>query len=198
MPRFSPARILRSRCARYGGPLAALIAGFLLYPSSTQQPQLANYGVRNRSVGATLTSKVADRVLAENAYAAVTNLVPYARESAAVFNIPANVLLAILYEEAAHRKPFDVHTFGVAQLGLGELVAQGLPPDPDLYSNDRFSVWMLARKLRRLQEETGSLQAAITLHNGYSDYLPSIQRRARDPRLLQLLEARKIWKVLTV
>lgn len=163
-----------------------------------QQPQLANYGVRNRSVGGTLTSKVADHVLAENAYGAVANLVPYVKETAEVFNIPANVLLAILYEEAAHRKPIDVNTFGVAQLGLGELMEQGLPPDPDLYSNDRFSVWMLARKLRRLQAETGSLQAAITLHNGYSDYLPSIQHRARDPRLLQLLEAKKIWRVLTV
>jgi len=197
MPRFCFTRFLRSRCARYGGPIAALIAGFLLYPSSRQQPHLANYGVRNRSVGGVLTSKVADRVLAENAYSAVTNLVPYAKETELVFNIPANVLLAILYEEAAHRKPIDVNTFGVAQLGLGELAIQGLPPDPHLYDNDRFSVWMLARKLRRLQAETGSLQAAITLHNGYSDYLPSIQRRARDPRLLQLLEARKIHKVFT-
>lgn len=177
--------------------LAALLTGVLLYPSSTQQPQLANYGVRNRSIGGALTSDVADRVLSENGYSRVASLVPYVKECAAIFNIPSNVLLAILYEEAVHRKPIDVETFGVAQLGLGELEIQGLPADPDLYSNDRFSVWMLARKLRRLQAETGSLQTAITLHNGYSDYLPTIQRRARDPRIHQLLEAKKIYKVFT-
>ena len=176
--------------------LAGLFFGLLNIPIQTENPHV-NRNVHNRSVGATLTSKVADRVLAESGYSRVESLVPYVKECEAIFNIPANVLLAILYEEATHRKPIDVQTFGVAQLGVGELAEQGLPPDPDLYLNDRFSVWMLSRKLRRLQAETGSLQTAITLHNGYSDYLPSIQRRSQDPRLLQLLEARKIWKVFT-
>ncbi len=160
--------------------------------------ELKNFGVRDRSVGATLTSKVADRILSEQGYDRVALLVPYVKECSKIFNIPSNVLLAILYEEAIHRKPIDVQTFGVAQLGVGELVAQGLPPDMTLYGNDRFSVWMLARKLKRLQLQTGSLQTAITLHNGYYDYLPAIQRRARDPRIRQLLDSRRIPKVFTI
>jgi hypothetical protein len=167
-------------------------------PISVKKGDLSNYGVKERSIGGTLTSKVADRILADKAYSQVELLVPFVKECAKEYNIPENVLLAILFEEALHRKPIDVQTFGVAQLGVGELVIQGLPPDSNLYSNDRFSVWMLARKLRRLQLRTGSLQTAITLHNGYYDYLPAIRKRASDPALLQLLEIKKKRKTLLV
>lgn len=177
--------------------LAALSVTLGTIPTSTTT-DLKNYGVKDRSVGATLTSKVADRILSEQGYDRVAPLVPYVKECSKTFNIPSNVLLAILYEEAIHRKPIDVQTFGVAQLGVGELQIQGLPPDTNLYSNDRFSVWMLARKLKRLQIQTGSLQTAITLHNGYYDYLPAIQRRSRDPRIQQLLDSRRMPKIFTV
>lgn len=160
--------------------------------------ELKNFGVKDRSIGAVLTSEVADAILEDEGYDRVWPLVPYVKECAETFVIPANVLLAILYEEAIHRKPIDVHTFGVAQLGIGELEIQGLPPDANLYSDDRFSVWILARKLKRLQIQTGSLQTAITLHNGYSDYLGAIQRRSRDPRLLQLLTTRHFPRIFTV
>lgn len=198
MFRFCTTRILRSRCVSVGGAIGIGILTILSIPKERTEPPLSNHGVRNRSVGATLTSKVADRILSEQGYDRVAMLVPYVKECSKTFNIPSNVLLAILYEEAIHRKPLDVRTFGVAQLGVGELQIQGLPPDANLYNNDRFSVWMLSRKLKRLQLQTGSLQAAITLHNGYSDYLPAIQRRSRDPRIKQLLESRRMPKIFTV
>jgi hypothetical protein len=102
-----------------------------------------------------------------------------------------------LYEEAVHRKPVDLQTFGVAQIGVGELLQQGLPPDPDLLNNNRFSVWILARKLKRIQIETGSLRKAITLHNGYSDYLKKIEKRATDPRIKALLNQKHSYPVFT-
>jgi hypothetical protein len=179
-----------------------LLLGFVflicVIPVNVGKGDLSNYGIKERSIGGTLTSKVADKILADRVYNRVELLVPFVKECAKEYNIPENVLLAILFEEALHRKPIDIQTFGVAQLGTGELIAQGLPPDPNLYSNDRFSVWMLARKLKRLQLRTGSLQTAITLHNGYYDYLPAIRKRASDPGLLQLLEIKKKRKTLVV
>jgi hypothetical protein len=118
-------------------------AAFMALPVENTA-ELKNYGVKDRSVGATLTSHVANIVLEGEGYARVSPLVPYVVECSAMFGIPANVLLAILYEEAVHRKPVDIQTFGVAQLGVGELEIQGLPPDPRLYEDDRFSVWILA------------------------------------------------------
>ncbi len=177
--------------------LVLLAAGLLTLPVE-KTTELKNYGVKDRSVGGAFTSRVADKILVNKGYEEVSRLVPFVKEAAGVFELPPEILLAILYEEAVHRKPVDLQTFGVAQLGVGELVAQGLPPDMTLYGNDRFSVWMLARKLKRLQLQTGSLQTAITLHNGYYDYLPAIQSRARDPRIRQLLESRRIPKVFTI
>jgi len=195
MYRFCPTRILRSRCARISAAVATVALITLGQPSERGKPELVNYGVKSRSIGGTLTSKVANTVLADNGYRRVASLVPYTQECEKVFNIPASIILAILYEEATHRKPIDIKTFGVAQLGVGELLVQGLPPDSTLYSNDRFSVWMLARKIKRLQIQTGSLQKAITLHNGYTDYLDAVQKRARDPKLLQLLESKHLYPV---
>ena len=166
--------------------LFALTWTTLLTPRKSEG-NLKNFGVKERSKAGEVVSKVADKVLSESGYDLVRPLVPYVKECEQEFGVPANVLLAILYEEAVHRKPVDLRTFGVAQLGVGELVAQGLPPDSSLLTNDRLSVWLLAKKLKRLQGVTGSLRAAITLHNGYTDYLGSVQRRARDPRLLSLL-----------
>jgi hypothetical protein len=161
-------------------------------PVSFGKGELDNYGVKKRSVGGTLTSNVADRVLADMAYDRVRQLVPFVRESSAATGVPPNILLAVLFEEATHRKPADIQTFGVAQLGVGELTAQGLPPDPSLLENDRLSVWVLARKLRRLQVRTGSLLTAVTLHNGYYDYGRAVTSRSRDPRLLALLNANSV------
>ena len=81
----------------------------------------------------------------------------------------------------------DVKTFGVAQIGLNELITQGLPPKKELLNDDEVSVWLLASKLRRLQNETGSLRDAIILHNGYYDYYDSIRKTAKDPKVLTLL-----------
>jgi hypothetical protein len=178
--------------------LVGLVLTLFTIPMGFGKGELSNYGVKERSVGGTLTGKVAKKVLSERSYERVELLVPYVKECSKIYNIPANVLLAILYEEEVHRKPVDIQTFGVAQLGVGELVIQGLPPDATLYDNDRFSVWILTRKLKRLQSSTGSLQTAITLHNGYYDYLPAIQRRAKDRALLQLLEMKKKRKTLIV
>ena len=141
-----------------------------------------------RSIGATLTSEAASEILSERGYEVVSNLTPYVKEAAEFYELPPEILMAILYEEAVHRKPFDVETFGVAQIGLKELVTQGLPPDVKLLSNDRLCVWVLARKLKRLQIQTGSLKKAITLHNGYSDYLEMIEKRAADHRIRELLQ----------
>jgi hypothetical protein len=99
--------------------------------------------------------------------------------------------LAVLYEEALHRKPIDIETHGAAQLGVGELTAQGLPPDVSLLENDRFAVWLLGRKLLRLKLETGSFTDALTLHNGYTDFASSVEKRSRDPLLLSLLTQRR-------
>jgi hypothetical protein len=119
----------------------------------------------------------------------VQKYVPFVKEAARTHKIPANVLLAILFEEELHRKPVDLRTFGPAQIGLGELVIQGLPPRRDLLEDPEVSIYLLASKLKRVQQQTGSLQTAITLHNGYSDYLYMIQKSARDPRLLEMLES---------
>ena len=131
-------------------------------------------------------------------YKKLETLIPYIKKASAHFDIPENVIAAILYEEILHRKPVDVKTFGVAQLGLNELVKQGLPPKQELLEDDEVSVWLLASKLRRLQKETGSLKTAIILHNGYYDYYDSVRGAAKDPRILSLLEQYKQSKTLFV
>jgi hypothetical protein len=175
--------------------IGSLLLAFAI-PIGFGKGSLDNYGVKNRSIGATVTSKAAGQILEENTYTKTAELTPWVKEAAKTYRLPANVLLAILYEEIAHRKPVDVSTFGVAQIGLNELVEQGLPPDIRILDDDRLCVWILARKLVRLQRMTGSLQSAITLHNGYYDYLPLIQLRAKDPRILQLLQERRKYPVV--
>ena len=81
-------------------------------------------------------------------------------------------------------------------MGVGELQKQGLPPDESLLESDRLSVWMLGKKLQRLQKEHRSLQVAIIMHNGYYDYLPQIQNRAKDPKIQQILEEETTTTVL--
>jgi len=158
-------------------------------PISSQNKTLSNYGVKDRTVTPTVISNVVSNVPMSRAmsYQKLETLVPYIKKASKQFHIPENVIAAVLYEEILHRKPVDVKTFGVAQLGLNELVLQGLPPKKELLNDDEVSVWLLASKLRRLQNETGSLRDAIILHNGYYDYYDSIRKTAKDPKVLTLL-----------
>ena len=158
-------------------------------PISSQNKTLSNYGVKDRTVTPTVISNVVSNVPMSRAmsYQKLETLVPYIKKESKQFHIPENVIAAVLYEEILHRKPVDVKTFGVAQLGLNELITQGLPPKRELLDDDEVSVWLLASKLRRLQNETGSLRDAIILHNGYYDYYDSIRKTAKDPKVLTLL-----------
>ncbi len=158
-------------------------------PISSQNKTLSNYGVKDRTVTPTVISNVVSNVPMTRAmsYEKLETLVPYIKRASKQFNIPENVIAAVLYEEILHRKPVDVKTFGVAQLGLNELVLQGLPPKRELLDDDEVSVWLLSSKLRRLQNQTGSLRDAIILHNGYYDYYDSVRKTAKDPKVLTLL-----------
>ena len=126
--------------------------------------------------------------LKERTYSYLSAVKPHVLAASKRHSIPPNVIMAILFEEGIHRKPVDVSTFGPAQLGLGELERMGLPPKVELLEDDETAIFILAAKLRRLQLETGSLRDAILLHNGYSDYHRSIQLRAKDPRILEILQ----------
>ena len=158
-------------------------------PISSQNKTLSNYGVKDRTVTPTVISNVVSNVPMSRAmsYQKLETLVPYIKKASKQFHIPENVIAAVLYEEILHRKPVDVKTFGVAQLGLNELITQGLPPKKELLNDDEVSVWLLASKLCRLQNETGSLRDAIILHNGYYDYYDSVRKTAKDPKVLTLL-----------
>jgi hypothetical protein len=151
--------------------------------------EYSNLGVKRRPVGQKTLSKAADiiPILNERAYAKVTAYKPYALAAGARHGIPPITLLAILFEEELHRKPIDVSTFGPAQLGLGELEKQGLPPRVDLLEDPEISTFLLASKLDRLRKVYGSLRTAIILHNGFDDYFTMVERRQKDPRLLQIL-----------
>jgi hypothetical protein len=159
-------------------------------PLESQNKTLNNYGVKDRTITPTLISNTVSNIAItkEMSYRKLETLVPYIRKASQQFNIPENVLAAVLYEEILHRKPVDVKTFGVAQIGVHELVIQGLPPKQELLEDDEVSVWILASKLRRLQKETGSLKTAIILHNGYYDYYDSVKKSAKDSKILSLLE----------
>ena len=163
-------------------------AALFLIPFGPQEQHLAQYKIKTRDVGSTATSKLASSMFTNRTYAELRLLRPYVFESSAASKVPPNVLMAILFEELVHRKPMEIRTHGVAQMGVGELQKQGLPPDESLLESDRLSVWMLGKKLQRLQKEHRSLQVAIIMHNGYYDYLPQIQNRAKDPKIQQILE----------
>ena len=167
-----------------------LIGSFLiasLVPIGSSE--YANLGVKQRPVGQKTLSKAADIVplLNERAYARVAEYKPYALAAGKRHNVPPITLLAILFEEELHRKPVDVSTFGPAQLGLGELEKQGLPPRVDLLDDPEVATFVLAAKLDRLRKVYGSLRTAIILHNGFDDYFTMVERRQSDPRLLQIL-----------
>ena len=164
-------------------------------PLNSQNKTLSNYGVKDRTITPTVLSKVVSNVPMSRAmsYQKLQTLVPYIKRASKQFNIPENVIAAVLYEEILHRKPVDVKTFGVAQLGLNELVLQGLPPKQSLLEDDEVSVWLLASKLRRLQNETGSLKDAIILHNGYYDYYDSVKKSAKDSKILMFLSQNHLY-----
>ena len=166
----------------------AICAAMFLIPWGAPEQHLARYKIKTRDVGSTATSKLASSMFANRTYAELRLLRPYVLEASAASKIPPNVIMAVLFEELVHRKPMDIRTHGVAQIGVGELQKQGLPPDESLLENDRLSVWLLGKKLQRLQKEHRSLQFAIIMHNGYYDYLPQIQNRAKDPKIKQILE----------
>lgn len=165
----------------------AICAAMFLIPWGAPEQHLARYKIKTRDVGSTATSKLASSMFANRTYTELRLLRPYVLEASAASKIPPNVIMAILFEELVHRKPMDLRTHGVAQIGVGELQKQGLPPDESLLENDRLSVWLLGKKLQRLQKEHRSLQMAIIMHNGYYDYLPQIQTRAKDPKIKQIL-----------
>ena len=169
-------------------------------PLESQNKTLSNYGVKDRTITPTLISNTVSNIplTQEMTYKKLETLVPYIKKASRQFNIPENVIAAVLYEEILHRKPVDVKTFGVAQLGVNELVKQGLPPKQQLLEDDEVSIWLLASKLRRLQNETGSLKDAIILHNGYYDYYDSVKKSAKNPILLMLLDQEKARKSLFV
>jgi hypothetical protein len=162
--------------------------------------ELGNYGVKQRPIGQAIVSQAVSEVplLQEHTYQKMEEYAPYAHAASKEFGIPANVLLAILYEEGIHRKPVDVTTYGPAQLGMGELELHGLPPDRTILQDPYISIWLLGSKLRRLQNTTGSLRTAIALHNGYSDYHNLVRARAKDPRLLMILEGKTFTNNLLV
>jgi len=169
-------------------------------PLKSQNKTLSNYGVKDRTITPTLISNTVSNIplTQEMTYKKLETLVPYIKKASRQFNIPENVIAAVLYEEILHRKPVDVKTFGVAQLGINELVKQGLPPKQQLLEDDEVSVWLLASKLRRLQNETGSLKSAIILHNGYYDYYDSVRKTAKNNKIKMILDQERKRKTLFV
>lgn len=178
-----------------------LIPLFLSFvPLRSENKTLDNYGVKDRTITPTVISKVVSNnpISKELAYQKLEEIIPYIKQASDHFNIPKNILAAVLYEEIIHRKPIDVKTFGVAQLGLGELEEQGIPLSQGILEDDEVSVWLLAGKLRRLQNKTGSLKDAIILHNGYYDYYESVRNSANNLRILVLLNQNHQYQTFLV
>jgi len=178
--------------------LVLLLLSFV--PLKSENKTLSNYGVKDRTITPTLISNTVSNIplTKEMSYRKLETLIPYIKTASKQFQIPENVLAAVLYEEILHRKPVDVKTFGIAQMGVQELVKQGLPPKQELLEDDEVSVWLLASKLRRLQKETGSLKTAIILHNGYYDYYISVKNSAKDSKILSLLSQKNQYNFLFV
>lgn len=167
---------------------------FLLSPSKDYPLELESYGVKRRSQGGKLVSNIVtvSSVTSEASYAQIEQWTIHIHEAGEVYKISPVTLAAILFEEALHRKPIDVQTIGPAQLGLDELEIQNLPRDRRLLEDPEISIWILARKLNRLRRETGSLDRAIILHNGFNDFLFSVRKREQDSRLRMILEMSRI------
>ena len=157
-------------------------------PLRTDNTSLENYGVKDRSISSTIISKVIsiNPIVKNFAYKKLETLIPYIKDASKKYDIPENIIAAILYTEIIHKSwhPIDLKTFGIAQLGLEELKLQNLPMDKKILNNDEVSVWLLTAKLRRLQNQTGSLRDAIILHNGYYDYYDLVSESSKDPKIL--------------
>jgi len=173
---------------------------FSFIPTKSENKTLNNYGVKSRTITPTVISKVVsiNPISKELSYQKLETLVPYIKSSSRHFDIPENILAAILYEEIIHRKPVDFKTFGVAQIGLGELKSQGIVATRENLEDDEFSVWLLASKLHRLQNQTGSLKDSIILHNGYYDYYDSVIKRSTDLRLIMILSQQHCYNTILV
>ena len=155
-------------------------------------------------------------------------LMPAIRREARSRSVNPMLLSAILYDELQHAKPgenarFLVHsgllqTHGPAQLGVEELIHQGLlPAEPspeqiqaarDELIDPERNVALLAGKMARLSKALGipaghQLQASHShrdahwiatlayLHNGKLDYPTRILRYMQDPALHGLVYGRR-------
>lgn len=185
---MSPKLIIR------GAGIAIALICLLGMSTGKGEPDLSNYGVRDRSLAGTALSQLVSRVepIKANSYKNIEDWSYYINQCAAIYKIPPVTLAAILYEEGVHRKPVDLKTFGPAQLGLDELETQGFPRDPSILEDPELAIVVLSRKLYRLRKEFGSLDKAITLHNGYTDYLDQIKSREKDPQIRMILTVRHI------
>lgn len=178
-----------------------IIIGLALLSVPTgAKPSLSNYGVKRRDSLTSLSSHVVSEVppLQERAYRNIEEWSFYINQCGEIYKIPPITLAAILYEESVHRKPVDIKTFGPAQLGLEELRKQGFPENKEILEDPELAILVLARKLHRLRKETGSLNNAIVLHNGYDDYLKSVKDREKDNRLRMILTVKRIFPVTSL
>ena len=138
------------------------------------------------------------------------------------------LVMAVLFDEMQHAKPGEAHplaahsglfsTLGPAQLGIGEMVHQGLLPErfseQELQQarsrllDPEFNVTLLVGKFARLRDELGysrtqvlnasrspreakSLAVLAYLHNGKLDYPRRVLRYMQDPELHALLYGRR-------
>jgi len=138
------------------------------------------------------------------------------------------LVMAVLFDEMQHAKPGEAHplaaqsglfsTLGPAQLGIGEMVHQGLLPerasDQQLQQartrllDPEFNVTLLVGKFARLRDELGysrtsvlnaslspreakSLAVLAYLHNGKLDYPRRVLRYMQDAELHALLYGKR-------
>ena len=138
------------------------------------------------------------------------------------------LVMAVLFDEMQHAKPGEAHplaahsglfsTLGPAQLGIGEMVHQGLLPkdatEQQLQQartrllDPEFNVTLLVGKFSRLRDELGfsrstllnasrspreakSLAVLAYLHNGKLDYPRRVLRYMQDPALHALLYGKR-------
>lgn len=138
------------------------------------------------------------------------------------------LVMAVLFDEMQHAKPGEAHplaahsglfsTLGPAQLGIGEMVHQGLLPERfneqqlqqarTRLLDPEFNVTLLVGKFARLRDELGysrttvlnasrspreakSLAVLAYLHNGKLDYPRRVLRYMQDAELHALLYGRR-------
>lgn len=167
--------------------------------------------------------------LRRNTLEQIESLVPTIRREAKARSLNPMLLGAILYDEIQHAKPGEntpwlVHsgllqTHGPAQLGVEELIHQGLlpaEPSPEQRQQAREqlldpqrNVALLAGKMSRLSKALGipsghRLEASsgyrdahwiatlAYLHNGKLDYPARILGYMQDPALQALIYGRKV------